>query len=138
MVALDVFLLFVRDSRILLALRENTGYADGQWNLPSGKVEPGEEPLAAAIREAREEVAVDVRAATLATVVHARRPGETPRVGFFFEADPWHGEPVNAEPHKCGGLRWVALDALPDNTVPYTRAGVAQFRKGVTYGHVEW
>ncbi|MGB3441646.1 MAG: NUDIX domain-containing protein [Actinophytocola sp.] len=138
MVALDVFLLFVRDSRILLALRENTGYADGLWNLPSGKVEPGEEPLAAAVREAREEVAVEVTAARLVTVVHVRRHEETPRVGFFFEAEAWRGDPVNAEPHKCGGLRWVAPDALPDNTVPYTAAGVVQYRKGVTYGHLEW
>ncbi|MFC4854536.1 NUDIX hydrolase [Actinophytocola glycyrrhizae] len=138
MVALDVFLLFVRDSRLLLALRENTGYADGQWNVPSGKVEPGEEPLAAAVREAREEVAVEVDAARLATVVHVHRHAETPRVGFFFEAESWHGEPVNAEPHKYGGLRWVALDALPDNTVPYTTAGVTQYRKGITYGHLKW
>jgi len=137
-VALDVFLLFVRDGRILLALRENTGYADGQWNVPSGKVEPGEEILAAAVREAREEVAVDVDAAHLATVVHVHRPEETPRVGFFFEAESWRGEPKNAEPHKCGGLEWVPLDALPNNTVPYTMAGVTQYRKGITYGHVKW
>ena len=138
MVALDVFLLFVRDARVLMALRENTGYADGQWNLPSGKVEPGEELLAAAVREAREEVAVVVTAARLATVVHVQRQAETPRVGFFFEAESWHGEPANAEPHKCGGLRWVPLDALPDNTVPYTTAGVTQYRKGTTYGHLTW
>ncbi len=131
-----MFLLFVRGSRILLALRENTGYADGLWNLPSGKVEPGEELLAAAVREAREEVAVEVNAARLATVVHVHRAGETPRVGFFFEAESWRGEPMNAEPHKCGGLRWV--ETLPDNTVPYTTAGVEQYWKGVTYGHMEW
>lgn len=138
MAVLDVFLLFLRDSRILLALRENTGYADGQWNLPSGKVEPGEELLAAAVREAREEVAVEVTAARLATVVHAHRPNETPRVGFFFEAETWQGTPANAEPHKCGDLRWAPLDALPDNTVPYTAAGVTQYRKGEPYGHLTW
>jgi 8-oxo-dGTP pyrophosphatase MutT (NUDIX family) len=137
-VALDVFLLFVRNSRILLALRENTGYADGQWNVPSGKVEPGEELLAAAVREAREEVAVEITAARLATVVHVQRQAETPRVGFFFEAESWQGEPVNAEPHKCGGLQWTPLDALPENTVPYTAAGVTQYRKGTAYGHLEW
>jgi hypothetical protein len=88
------------------------------------------------VREAREEVAVEVDAARLATVVHVQRAGETPRVGFFFEAELWRGEPVNAEPHKCGGLRWA--ETLPGNTVPYTTAGVEQYRKGVTHGHVEW
>jgi 8-oxo-dGTP diphosphatase len=133
---LDVFLLFVRDGEVLLALRENTGYADGLWNVPSGKVEAGEELLAAAAREAREEVAVDVHAARLATVVQVMRPPET-RVGFFFEVLSWSGEPVNAEPEKCGGLRWTPLASLPVDTVPYTAVGVAQYRNGVPYGCLE-
>ena len=52
----DVMLILVDGSRILLALREGTGYADGLWNLPSGKLEAGEDVVAAVIREAREEV----------------------------------------------------------------------------------
>jgi 8-oxo-dGTP pyrophosphatase MutT (NUDIX family) len=135
--ALDVFLLFVRGDSVLMALREGTGYADGLWNLPSGKVEAGEELLAAAVREAQEEVAVTVSDARLATVVQVLRPGDC-RVGFFFEVLSWQGEPVNAEPHKCGGLRWSPLDALPRDTVPYTTAGVEQFRAGVPYGTLEW
>jgi ADP-ribose pyrophosphatase YjhB (NUDIX family) len=136
--ALDVFLLFVRGGHLLLALRENTGYADGLWNVPSGKVEAGEDLLAAAVREAREEVAVDVRDARLATVVHVMRRREHARVGFFFEVLDWTGEPVNAEPHKCGGLRWCPPDDLPPDTVPYTSAGVTQFRAGIPYGQLEW
>ncbi len=133
---LDVFVLFVRGPRVLLALRENTGYADGLWNLPSGKVEPEEELLTAAVREAREEVAVEVTAARLATVVHVRRPSERARVGFFFEAVSWNGTPSNAEPHKCGGLRWSRVDELPESTEPYTVAGLRQYQAGEPYGHV--
>lgn len=132
---LDVFLLFVRDGEVLLALRENTGYADGLWNVPSGKVEAGEDLLGAAVREAREEVAVAVHAARLATVVQVMP--EMSRVGFFFEVLSWEGEPTNAEPHKCGGLRWSPLGALPSDTVPYTAAGVSQYRNGVPYGRLD-
>jgi 8-oxo-dGTP pyrophosphatase MutT (NUDIX family) len=134
---LDVFLLFVRDSRVLLALRENTGYADGLWNLPSGKVEAGEDLLAAAVREAREEIGVVVSDARLATVVHHHSPYGA-RVGFFFEALAWSGEPVNAEPHKCGGIGWYPLDALPADTVPYTSAGVTQYLKNEPFGTLDW
>lgn len=136
----DVFLLLVRDGRVLLALRENTGYADGQWNLPSGKLEADEDLAAAAAREAREEVGLRLAPAglRLVTVVHHRNPGEQPRLGFFFAAEDWSGEPRNAEPHKCGGLGWYPLDALPANTVPYTSAGVRQFLRGESYGRHGW
>jgi 8-oxo-dGTP diphosphatase len=130
---LDVFLLFVRGADVLLALRENTGYADGQWNVPSGKVEAGEDLLTAAVREAREEVAVTVHEARLATVVHQLHPGGG-RVGFFFEVTTWSGEPTNAEPHKCGGLRWSPLTRLPENTVPYTAHGVSQYLDRAPFG----
>ncbi|MCA1702336.1 MAG: hypothetical protein LC808_03320 [Actinobacteria bacterium] len=39
---------------VLLALRDGTGYADGQWNLPSGKLEIGEDGVSALVREAAE------------------------------------------------------------------------------------
>jgi hypothetical protein len=41
---------------------------------------------------------------------------ETPkasRIGFFFTATRWHGEPVNQEPHKCAGLHWTDLARPP-------------------------
>ena len=136
----DVFLLLVRDGDVLLALRENTGYADGQWNVPSGKVEPDEDIEAAMIREAREEIGLELADVRLVTVVHHREPGEEARLGFFFEAvDGWAGEPHNAEPHKCGGIGWYPLDSLPDNTVPYTVIGVGLYRRGLPYGrHGDW
>jgi ADP-ribose pyrophosphatase YjhB (NUDIX family) len=136
----DVFLLHVRAGRVLLALRENTGYADGQWNLPSGKVEPGEDLATAISREAREEIGLELVRPRLATVVHHRNPGEEARLGFFFAAaDDQQGEPRNAEPHKCGGIAWYPLESLPANTVPYTVTGVELYRRGEPYGrHGHW
>ena len=138
----DVFLLLVRDGRVLLALRENTGYADGLWNLPSGKVEPGEDLAAAMAREAKEEVGLnlDDGQLRLVAVVHHRVAGEEARLGFFFEAtDSWAGEPRNAEPHKCGGIAWYPLESLPANTVGYTVTGVDLYRHGLSYGrHGHW
>jgi 8-oxo-dGTP pyrophosphatase MutT (NUDIX family) len=48
---LDVFLLLTRHDQVLLALWQGTGYADGRWNLPSGKAEHTETAVAAVIRE---------------------------------------------------------------------------------------
>jgi len=46
----DVLLLLVDGDHVLMALREGTGYADGQWNLPSGKLELHEDAVSAIIR----------------------------------------------------------------------------------------
>lgn len=136
----DALLLLVRDGHVLLAERSGTGYADGQWNLPSGKLEEGEDLVAAAIREGREEIGVELHRDDLemATSVHYLNPEGRARVGFFFHARQWHGEPRNAEPHKCSRIQWFPLDQLPTNTVPYTHKGVEQFRRGEAFGLQGW
>jgi 8-oxo-dGTP diphosphatase len=134
-VVVDVMLIIERDGLVLLAERSGTGYADGALNLPSGKLEPGEDVVAAVIREAHEEVGVVVDRADVRAVhvmQHLNPEGQT-RVGWFFKADRWVGEPYNAEPHKCARLLWAPADHLPGNTWPYTAAGLAQYRAGTPF-----
>lgn len=52
----------VRDGRLLLAQRNRPPELAGLWELPGGKVEPGESPAAAVRRELREELGVEVTA----------------------------------------------------------------------------
>jgi 8-oxo-dGTP diphosphatase len=136
----DVLLLLTRDEHVLLAERANTGYADGQWNLPSGKLDRGEDLEAALIRETREEIGLHLRrdAIRMVTSVHYRNPEGHARVGFFFHAPTWDDEPYNAEPHKCARICWFPIDQLPDNTVPYSRAGVELYRRGEPFGLQGW
>lgn len=131
----DVLLILTSGDHVLLALRDGTGYADGQWNLPSGKLEHGEDAVTGVIRETAEEIGVrldptDVR---MVTAVHHRNTAGLARVGLVFAAahEPAnHGEPVNAEPHKCAKIEWCPADLLPSNTYPYTAAAVAAWRAG--------
>jgi 8-oxo-dGTP diphosphatase len=139
----DVMLILTRGDDILLALRDGTGYADGMWNLPSGKLEDGEHALAAVIREAQEEIGVTLSPDELrhAGVVHCRNPERQARLGLFFAAAsrPEHqGEPFNAEPHKCASVAWHPLALLPPNTVPYTVAGLDLYRTGQTFTILGW
>lgn len=131
----DVLLLLVDSDRVLLALRDGTGFADGQWNLPSGKLELGEDVVSAMIREAREEIGVRFVPDELRMVatVHHRNPTGHARVGLVFAVsyEPGrHGEPVNAEPHKCAKIAWVPMELLPANTYSYTVDCVRAFREG--------
>jgi 8-oxo-dGTP diphosphatase len=136
----DVLLLLLRDEHVLLALRDGTGYADGQWNLPSGKLNDGEDLETALLRETWEEIGVQLEREALRMVasVHYRNPENEARVGFFFHPSGWSGEPHNAEPHKCSRIGWFPLDQLPDNTVPYSRAGIELFRRNEPFGLQGW
>lgn len=137
---IDVMLLLIRDGAVLLALRSGTGFADNWWNCPSGKLEDGEDVAAALCREAREEIGLhlDRQTLSLASTVHFRNEYGEGRLGLFFRAQSWESEPVNAEPHKCARLGWFPLDALPDNTYPYTRIGVELYRKRQNFAVSGW
>ncbi|MDT0320812.1 NUDIX hydrolase [Streptomyces millisiae] len=128
----DALIIFERAGQVLLAERANTGYADGRLNLPSGKVEHGESVVRAAVREAREEVGVDVDPAALRIVhtMHYRSPEGSARVGFFFATNRWAGALHNAEPHKCAGLFWHDPRRLPGTVVRYNALGIGHYLRG--------
>ncbi|MCB1467335.1 MAG: (deoxy)nucleoside triphosphate pyrophosphohydrolase [Rhizobiaceae bacterium] len=65
------------DGRVLLAQRPPGKTLAGMWEFPGGKVEPGETPEETLIRELREEVAIEVKAACLAPLTFASHSYET-------------------------------------------------------------
>ena len=102
----DVYVLLQRpDGMILLLERSGTGYADGQLCPPSGHLEAGESVVQGATREAREETGVLIDPSDLAFrhAIHYRSPDGQARVGFFFTAAEWQGEPVNRRTAKMRG-----------------------------------
>jgi 8-oxo-dGTP diphosphatase len=133
-----VHMFFVREGRILLLRRFRTGYMDGHYSVPAGHLDGGEKVREAAAREALEEVglAVDPENISFAGVFHRSEDDE--RVDFFVRVQEWAGEPVNAEPLKCDELRWVEMDELPENTIPYIRKAIANFRDGVLFEEFGW
>ncbi|RJO79367.1 NUDIX domain-containing protein [Nocardia panacis] len=136
----DVLLLLTRDDTVLLARRRNTGYADGQWNLPSGKLEQHEHVIDAMLRETREEIGLslspnDIR---MVTSIHYRAPEGHARIGFVFHADGQNMNPVNQEPEKCSALDWFPMNELPDPIVPYTAAAIEMFCAGIQFGVCGW
>jgi 8-oxo-dGTP diphosphatase len=124
-----VHLILHLEGQILLGLRANTGFADGWWSVPGGRLEGGEPLTTALVREGKEEIGVVIDEADLelAVVCHHNDVDEA-RIGMFFAADRWSGEVANAEPEKCAKLEWFASSDLPDQTVDYVRAAVAAWR----------
>jgi 8-oxo-dGTP diphosphatase len=116
-----------RDAEVLLQLRQGTGYRDGHWAAAAaGHVEADESVLAAACREAAEEVGVKIEPADLEplTTMHRTHANHDPideRVDFFFVCRRWAGEPRLLEAAKAAGLGWFPLTALPEPVVPHER-----------------
>ena len=122
-IAAHVFLL--RSGSVLLQRRHNTGFEDGNYGPVGGHLNGGEPASAAAIRECREEVGVEIDPADLTAigVTHYTSPdGEG--VDFFFTASRWSGEPYPRD--QCDELRWYPLDALPPNTIAFVRHAIEQ------------
>lgn len=128
-----VHLFFPRENQILLLRRFNTGFRDGEYSVPAGHLDGGETIMQAAIREAQEEVGLLLAESDLSfsTVMHRIEGDE--RVDFFVQVHQWQGEPFNAEPEKCDDLRWVDIDALPANTIPYVRQALTNHRAGLCF-----
>ncbi|WP_150273891.1 NUDIX domain-containing protein [Paenibacillus tepidiphilus] len=134
-----VHVFLIQDERILLLRRRNTGRHDGEYGLPAGRLERGEEVHSAAIRETEEECGVIISRDNLRMVcVMQVRTAESERVDFFFTAKDWAGEPRNMEPEKCDDLRWFPLDRLPDNLILHDRLALDKHRQGEWFFSLGW
>ena len=88
-----------RDGKVLMLLRQNTGWRDGYYCLPSGHVEAEENFTTAAQRELVEETGIDVELTQLRQALTLNTLADDGlRITACFEAENWTGEPRNAEP----------------------------------------
>lgn len=136
------FVVLRENNKIAFVLRANTGWMDGKYGLPAGKVEKNETFTHAAVREAREEAGVTIAEANLRHVLTSHRAGDTPQenqwVDIIFEATTWQGEPYNAEPEVHSELTWLDPDNLPENMIPSVRIYMEKIRSGETYVQPGW
>lgn len=133
-----VHLFFFRDDHVLLSRRFNTGWQDGMYSVPAGHVDEGESLTEAAIREAREEVGVQLNPEDIEVIHVMHRKAEEERIDFFLLVRRWMGEPANQEPLKCDDLTWYPLASLPSNVIPYVNQGLENYRNGILYGEFGW
>ncbi len=133
-----VHIILLRDGKVLMLRRFNTGWMDGRYSLIAGHFDGGETARHAAAREAMEEAAVRIDEEDLEFAHVMHRHSDTERVDFFFVARKWSGEPRNAEPNKCDWMGWFPVGSMPDNTVPYIRLALENVEMGVKYSEFEW
>ncbi|WP_109031248.1 NUDIX domain-containing protein [Streptomyces rubrogriseus] len=129
------------DGTVLLGLRHpNSAFAPSTWHALAGHCEQ-ENAVTCLIREAREEAGLHIERQDVELVHvihHIDRTGGRPRMGLFFRARAWSGEPELREPDKCTQWRFWDPAALPDDLVPYTRQAIAKIQNGELYSETGW
>ena len=104
------------DGRVLLAQRPAHKELGGLWEFPGGKIQSGETPEGALIRELKEELGIDVPARCLAPLTFASHSYERFHLLMaLYACRNWDGEP---EPLEGQALTWVRKDRLRDYPMP--------------------
>ena len=109
------------DGRVLLAQRPEGKSMAGLWEFPGGKIEPGETPEAALIRELSEELGIDTWSSCLAPLTFASHTYDDFHLLMpLFACRKWDGTP---QPRENQTLKWVRATDLrnypmPDADVP--------------------
>ncbi|MCW1931556.1 (deoxy)nucleoside triphosphate pyrophosphohydrolase [Pararhodobacter zhoushanensis] len=104
------------DGRVLLAQRPAGKSMAGLWEFPGGKVEPGESPEAALIRELHEELGINTWTSCLAPLTFASHAyPEFHLLMPLFACRRWEGI---ATPQEGQVLKWVRADALREYPMP--------------------
>lgn len=132
------YLLLVKDGKILLLRRFNTGWRDGEYTLPAGHVDGDESIRAELCREAKEEIGIDITPDNLKFVHVMHQRDNHQYIDFYFTAKTWHGEPSNCEPEKCDAMQWVSPDELPENVVPNVKQALEAYSRSEAYSEFGW
>ena len=104
------------DGRVLLQQRAPGRAMAGLWEFPGGKVDAGELPEGALVRELREELGIEVAATDLMPACFASGPlGERHMILLLYLCRRWRGEP---QPLDAAALRWEMPAAMRALAMP--------------------
>ncbi len=98
-----------RGAEILVCRRRADGPHSLKWEFPGGKVEPGEEPAQALVRELREELGIEAIIGPKFAAYEFAYPNKTPILLVFFIVREWTGEIQNRVFEE---LQWSRREAL--------------------------
>lgn len=104
------------DRRVLIAQRPEGGAMAGLWEFPGGKLETGETPEDALLRELKEELGISTKTACLSPLSFASHAYENFHLLMpVFVCRKWEGSP---RPLAHAALKWVRPTALREYPMP--------------------
>ncbi len=137
-----VMVLLRNENKVLLQKRINTGYMDGFWDFSAtGHVEFGESFIEAGIREAKEEIGIDVKKENFQpmTIMHKfTKESQLTYVNAFFVVDEYNGNASIMEEDKCSELQWFDLNELPEDLIFDRAEAIKAMKEGNYYQELGW
>ena len=126
-VVVDVILLLMRNGRILLRERVNTGYGDGAYEPPTGQLADQETIVETAIRVASAEAGIVIRTenVSLAHVMHD--VSGSGGIAFVLTVSGWQGEYTSPD------ARWFPVGNLPTNMLDRSRVALRNYAEGMRF-----
>ena len=126
-VVVDVILLLMRNGRILLRERVNTGYGDGAYEPPTGQLADQETIVETAIRVASAEAGIPIRAGNVSLAHVMQDVSGGGRIAFFLTVSGWQGEYTSPD------ARWFPVGNLPTNMLDRSRVALRNYAEGMRF-----
>jgi 8-oxo-dGTP diphosphatase len=126
-VVVDVILLLMRNGRILLRERANTGYGDGAYEPPTGQLADRETIVETAIRVASAEAGIAIRAENVALAHVMHDVSGSGRIAFFLTVSGWQGDYTSPDAH------WFGVGNLPTNMLDRSRVALRNYAEGMRF-----
>jgi 8-oxo-dGTP pyrophosphatase MutT (NUDIX family) len=126
-VVVDVILLLMRNGRILLRERANTGYGDGAYEPPTGQLADRETIVETAIRVALAEAGIVISAENMSLAHVMHDVSGSGRIAFFLTVSGWAGE------YSSPDVRWFPVGNLPTNMLDRSRVALRNYAEGMRF-----
>ena len=123
------------EDKILLQRRQGTKLWPGFLALPAGHIDKGENAYEAAIREAKEELGIDISQNDIIDtfVVNRKNKSLLPYYDVYFEIKDYKGIIQIMEPEKCSELIWQDIDNLPEDMIDFEKKALLNNQKGIKF-----
>ena len=122
---------------VLLALRKNTGYNDGEYELPGGHVDEGEDLMNAMIREAYEELKIKLKLEDL-HIEHILHHYKGNRLKFIISSEKYEGNLEIKKKEKCENLEWFNIEELPENLDKRAKKVIREIENNIFYDNSDF
>ena len=127
------------NDEILLQRRQGTKLWSGFLALPAGHVDENENAYDAVVREAKEELGIDIFIKDIVDtfVVNRRNKSLLPYYDIYFEISKYIGEIKIKEPEKCKELVWCNINRLPQDMIDFEIEAIKNNQKNIKFSVID-
>lgn len=125
-------------NEILLQRRQGTKLWSGFLALPAGHIDEGENAYGAIVREAKEELGIDIDITNIVDTFIVNRINKSllPYYDVYFEISGYEGVLNIKEPEKCSELVWCDINNLPSDMIDYEVEAIKNNLNGIKFSTI--